>query len=55
MFLFSALIFDGKKQQLVSEMSVDAETFEQILQNRFPVYVCLWQSSPMLKPDHANE
>lgn len=55
MLLFSALIFDGKKQQLVTEVSSDREAFELLLQKRFGVYVCLWQSSPIQTVQENSE
>jgi len=42
MFTFSALIYDGYKQQLVSGDYESQIQFNAFLDARFGVYVCMW-------------
>lgn len=44
MLLYTALIYDGKQQMLVSEHAEDEDTFLSLLEARFGVFVCLWKA-----------
>ena len=44
MYIFTALIYDGYKQHLVSGTYDNNSQFEVFLTQRFNVYVCLWLS-----------
>ncbi len=42
MFYFSALIYNGNYQQIVSGEFESEAAFMQYLDDKFGVYVCLW-------------
>ncbi|CAD5282158.1 conserved hypothetical protein [Alteromonas sp. 38] len=42
MFTFSALIYDGYKQQLVTGDYEDRTQFDVFLNAKFGVHVCMW-------------
>lgn len=42
MFTFSALIYDGYKQQLVTGDYEDKTQFDAFLNTKFGVHVCMW-------------
>lgn len=42
MFTFSALIYDGYKQQLVTGDYEDKIQFDAFLNTKFGVHVCMW-------------
>ena len=47
MYTFTALIYDGYKQQLVSGKYESNDQFDAFLTQRFGVYVCMWRSQEL--------
>jgi len=53
MYEFTALVYTGIKQQLVSVQASSRDEFEQYLTGLFGVYVCIWQSYTPVTSHHA--
>ncbi|GMM68127.1 hypothetical protein MTsDn1_14220 [Alteromonas sp. MTD1] len=47
MFTFSAVIYDGNKQNLVKFDARTESDFDAYLQSRFGCYVCLWSNKEL--------
>ncbi|MBU2977463.1 hypothetical protein [Alteromonas sp. C1M14] len=43
MIVYTALIYDGRKQHLVTQPCANDAAFSTYLMARFGVHVCLWQ------------